>query len=165
MDPNTKLLLAMAAPPARWEDEEKAIYDVEYLRELCSDGPQPMLQLRIPHELFRLFDRRRFTFDVRENICNLRHVVSHVGFEFRNLIVRILKAHTLVEFNVLLDVIAPLKILDADVVNIQVPARGHRPYAVKDIFSVLRTRKRLHRDIRVRQNPADRFGDCCSQLL
>jgi hypothetical protein len=33
MDPNTKLLLTMAAAAARWEDEEKAVYDVEYLRE------------------------------------------------------------------------------------------------------------------------------------
>ena len=33
MDPNTELLLAKAAQPIRWEDEEKATNDVEQLRE------------------------------------------------------------------------------------------------------------------------------------
>jgi hypothetical protein len=33
MDPNMELLLAKAAPPIRWEDEEKATNDVEQLRE------------------------------------------------------------------------------------------------------------------------------------
>jgi hypothetical protein len=33
MDPNTELLLAKAAQPLRWEDEEKATNDVEELRE------------------------------------------------------------------------------------------------------------------------------------
>lgn len=33
MDPNTELILAKAAPPIRWEDEEKATNDVDELRE------------------------------------------------------------------------------------------------------------------------------------
>jgi hypothetical protein len=33
MDQNLELLLAKAAPPIRWEDEEKATNDVEQLRE------------------------------------------------------------------------------------------------------------------------------------
>jgi hypothetical protein len=33
MEPSIQLLLAMAAPPVRWEDEEKGVYDVEHLRQ------------------------------------------------------------------------------------------------------------------------------------
>jgi hypothetical protein len=33
MDQNLELLLANAAQPIRWENEEKATYDVEQLRE------------------------------------------------------------------------------------------------------------------------------------
>ena len=33
MDKNTELILAQSAPPANWEDEEKATNDLELLRE------------------------------------------------------------------------------------------------------------------------------------
>jgi len=33
MDKNTELILAQSAPPANWEDEEKATNDLDELRE------------------------------------------------------------------------------------------------------------------------------------
>ena len=33
MDKNTELILAQSAPPANWEDEEKATNDLDVLRE------------------------------------------------------------------------------------------------------------------------------------
>jgi hypothetical protein len=33
MDKNTELILAQSAPPANWEDEEKATNDLDLLRE------------------------------------------------------------------------------------------------------------------------------------
>jgi hypothetical protein len=33
MDKNTELILAQSAPPANWEDEDKATNDLEMLRE------------------------------------------------------------------------------------------------------------------------------------
>ena len=106
------------------------------------------------YHLLGLFDGGRFAFDMGEDVGDLRHVVAHVGFKFGDLVVRALKGHALVEFDVLLDVKLAGEILDADVVDVQVVARGHGANAVEYILGALGAREGLDRNVSIGKNAA-----------
>ena len=119
----------------------------------------------VADQLVAGFDGGGFAFDVGEDVGDLRHVVAHVGFEFGDLIVSAFEGHAFVEFNVLLHVELAGEILHADVVDVEVVARGDGANAVEDIFRALGARQRLHGDVGIGKNAAHRGGDRFHQLL
>src|ERR1035441_2734505 len=138
--------------------------NVEHLGKLRRHGFQAVLEFRVAEDFFWFLNSRRLALNVGEDVGNFRYVAAHVRFEFGYLIVRVLKRHALVEFDVLFDVELARNILHADVVHVEIPMRGHGADAVKDVLRTLRARKRLHRNVGVGENPANRLGDGGSQL-
>ena len=143
---------------------EREFVNIQNVEKLFRDRLQAAFQLRVAEHLFRLFDGGRFAFDVREDIENFRHVAAHVGFEFGDLIVSVFQRHALVEFNVLLDVEVAGKVLHADVMHVEVAARGHSANAVENVFRALGAGQRLHGDVSAGQNAVHGLGNGVDQL-
>ena len=118
------------------------VVHVDNFRKLAGGRLQSTFEVRIANQLVAGFDGRGFAFDMSKDVGDLRHIVAHVGFEFGDLIVGALKCHALVEFEVLLDVKLAGEILDADVVDVEVVARGDGANAVENIFRALGARQR-----------------------
>src|SRR5215472_15780185 len=103
------------ASPHTFEDK---VVHVEDLEKLCGYPLQAKLEFSIAYELFRAFNRGRFALDVGEDVGDFWNVASHLGFQFGDLVMRVLEGHALVEFHVLLYVKLTCQILDADVMHI-----------------------------------------------
>src|ERR1700722_9181005 len=140
------------------------IVNVEYFGKLRRHRLKAVLKFGVADNFLRLFNRRRLALDVGENVGFFRDVATHVGFEFSDLIVRALERHALVEFDVLLHVQAAGKILDADVVHIEILVGGHGSDPVEDVLRTLRARNRLHGHVGVGQDAVDGFRHRGSQL-
>src|SRR5215467_171800 len=134
------------------------IMDVHDFRKPRSHRPQAMLEFGISHQLFRTFNRRRLTLDVRQDVGNLGNVTPHVSFELRYLVMGVFQAHALIELDVLLYVNAAGELLNADVVNVQVPVSRDRPDPVENVLRTLGTRQGLNRDVGVGQYATNGIG-------
>ena len=66
-----------------------------------------MLEFGVADEFLRLFNGGGLAFNVSEDVGDLRDLVAHVGFEFRDLIMGFFERHALIEFDVLLDMELP----------------------------------------------------------
>jgi hypothetical protein len=141
------------------------VVHVDDLWKLACNRFQLPLEAGIPDQLVARLNRCGLTFDMSEDIGNLRNFAAHVRFQFGDLIVSGLQRHTLVEFDVLLNMQSSGKILHADVMNIEVVPRGHGSNAVKDVFRTLRARQRLDRDISVGKDVVNSGRHGFHQLL
>src|SRR5579862_1604253 len=128
------------------------VVHVEHLGKVRRYDLQPFFEFRVADNFFGRFNGGRFALDVGNDVCDLREFTAHIGFQFRNLIVRVFQFHALVEFDVLFDVHVSSKILHADVVDVEVPLRGGGTNAIEDVLRTLSARKWLHGHIGVRKN-------------
>src|SRR5215469_1393579 len=143
---------------------EDKIVHIQNFGKLRGNRSKTMLKFCIAHQFFRSFDRRRLAFDVSKDLCDLRDVTAHVGFQVRDLVVSLLKRHPLVEFNVLLDMKLSSEVLHAYVVHIQISVSRDGSDAIKDVLRVLCPREGLHRDVGVGEYTPHGFRDCCHKL-
>ena len=136
------------------------VVHIDNFRELAGDRLQSTFEIRIANQLVAGFDGGRFAFDMSKDVGDLRHIVAHVGFKFGDLVVRALKGHALVEFDVLLDVKLAGEILDADVVDVEVMSGGDGANAVEDVFRALGARQGLDKNIGIGKDTVDCVGYC-----
>src|SRR5271170_402814 len=141
------------------------VVHVDNFRKLAGQRFQPPLEFSVADYLVAGFNGGGLTLDVGENVGDLRHVVAHVRFQFRDLIVGTFEGHAFVEFDVLLDVKLSGEILHTDVVDVEVVTRGDGANAVEDIFRALGSRQRLHRYVSARKDVANGRRHCFHELL
>jgi hypothetical protein len=120
------------------------LVNVENLGKLRGHSPQAMLEFRIADDFFGLLEGGRLALDVGEDVGNFGNIVAHVGLQFGDLIVGGFEGHALVEFDVLFDVQTAGKILDTDVMHVEIIVGSDGANAVEDVLRVLRPRERLH---------------------
>ena len=123
------------------------------------------LEIGVADQLVAGFDGGGLALDVGEDVGDFGHVAAHVGFQFGDLIMGALQGHAFVEFDVLFDVEATREILHADVVDVEVVAGGDGANAVENIFRALGARQRLHGDVGIGKDVANRGGHGFDQLL
>ena len=140
------------------------VVHIQHFGKLRGHGFQSMLELGVADDFFRLFDCGRFALDVRKNVGNFGHIATHVCLKFRDLIMRFLERHPLVQFHMLFHVQASIQVLHADVMHVEVLMRGHGADPVKNILRMLRSRKRLDGYVGVRKHLMYRIGDGSGQL-
>src|ERR1700679_201950 len=98
------------------------VVHIDNFRNPAGDGFQSTFEFGVANKLVSGFDRGRLALDMGKDVGDLGNIVAHVGFEFGDLIVSVLESHTLVEFDVLLNVKPAREILHADVVDVEVVA-------------------------------------------
>ena len=111
------------------------------------DRFQAGFQLRVTLHLFALLNGRRLTLDVGQDGSNFWHLLPNFFFEGSHLVVGIFERQTLVHFEMLLNVQAPIQILNADIVHIDVVAGGNAAHTVENVFSRRGPRNRMDDNI------------------
>ena len=86
-----------------------------------------------------------------ENAGNLADILLHLAFQARDAVVGLLQAEPFVEFHVLLHVQTAADVLHADVVHVEVVARGDRADAVEEAFLPAGARHGVHHHVGVGQ--------------
>src|SRR5579862_2384427 len=138
---------------------------VQDLWELRGNGFQPPFQFRVVQQFVAGLDGGRFALDMGEDGRYFRNILSNLRLEDSDAVVGFFQAQAFVEFEVLLDVQVSGEILHADIVHIEVVARGHGADAIENIFRAQGARHRVHNDVSVGQHMVDRVGDGFRHLL
>src|ERR1700728_3276548 len=140
------------------------VVNVDDFGKLRGHGFKAMFEFRVADHRFGLLDGGRLALDVGKDIGNFRDLAAHVGFELGDLIVGAFEGHALVEFDVLLDVQPAGKVLDADVMHVEIFAGGGSSDAIENILRTLRAREWLHGDVGIGQDAVNRLRHGGGQL-
>src|SRR5258708_3851293 len=140
------------------------IMNVENLGKFRGHGSQSVFTLGVADQLLGSLNRGGLALDVGKNVGDLGHVTANVGFELRDLVVGLDEGHAFVQFDVLLDVKTAGKVLHADVMYVEVMARGYCPDSIEDIFGALGSGQRLHGDVGIGKDTLDCGGHSRDEL-
>src|ERR1700730_15270490 len=113
---------------------ELKFVNVQHIGEFTHNILEPLLECGFAHNFFASFNGRWLALDVRQDSGDLRNLASHFRFQPCDFIMRLLHAETFVQLQMLFDVQLSIEVLDADVVNVKVVARGYSADTIKDIF-------------------------------
>jgi hypothetical protein len=137
---------------------EGEIMDIQDLWKLRRNHSQAMFKFSVGDDLFGHFNGGGLALNVSQDIGDLGDLVTDAGFQLRDLVVGLFEGHAFIEFYVLLDMEAPAKLLDTDIVHIEIAVSGDAANAVEDIFGMLRTREGLNGYIRIGKDAVNRVG-------
>ena len=84
------------------------------------------------NEVVRLLDRGRLALDVRQHGVDLGDVAQNLGFHCGDKAVRFTELLVFVDFDVQLDLHAPVTRLDAEIVHRNIVARGYGAHAIEN---------------------------------
>src|SRR5271165_789780 len=130
-----------------------------------SHGLQPLLESRRAHQAVAGLDGRGFALNVSQNVGNFADVVFHLAFEARDAVVGFLQAEPLVQLDVLLNVQSACEVLHADVMHVEIVARGDRADLIEEAFLAAGARHGIDHDIGVRQYRANPRCNLVRDLL
>jgi len=114
------------------------VVHVDDFRKAGGDGLEFLFQCGVGDFFLTRLDGRGLAFDVGEDGDDFGNFSANLRFELGYAVMSFLSSKVLVEFEVLLDVQFAFEILHADVVHVDVVARGDGADAVEDAFVDLR---------------------------
>src|SRR5579872_2284767 len=140
------------------------VMSVEDVGKLFRDRLQSSLKMRIAFDLLTRFDGGGLAFNMSEDRSNFRNLLTNFKFQQADQVMSLLERQLLVHFKMLFDMQAPVKILNAHVVNVHVMAGGDGAHAVENVLCGSCSWNRVDHDIRIRKQAVDSASDFIRDL-